>query len=161
MSKTFPTHIVGVACLVSNAEGEVLLVHNPRRGWEFPGGQVETGEDLITAVLREVEEEAGIRIRVTRLAGVYSNVRAETGWDGETHIPTKVMLDFLGEYVSGDLQTSSEHEAAGWFSPEQAVAMVTHGIYAGRLAHLLAFDGQVLYRAYTKDPYQVHLEQMV
>ncbi|MFH1843267.1 MAG: NUDIX hydrolase [bacterium] len=44
--------------------GSVLLVErgiDPYRGsWVFPGGFVEYGEDLLTAVQREVAEEAGL-----------------------------------------------------------------------------------------------------
>ena len=64
----FPTHIVAVGGLISNSEGRVLLVKSPRRGWEFPGGQVEIGEDLISALKREVKEEAGVDIEVKQLA---------------------------------------------------------------------------------------------
>lgn len=57
----FPTHIVAAGALVTNEKDEVLLVKNPHRGWEFPGGQVENGEDLIEGITREVFEESGDR----------------------------------------------------------------------------------------------------
>ena len=48
--RLMPTHIVAAAGIVVNGNGEILLVKNNRRGWEFPGGQVEVGENLIDAV---------------------------------------------------------------------------------------------------------------
>ncbi len=43
-----------------------VMVLNPRRGWEFPGGRVEEGESEIDAALRECREEAGIFVSELR-----------------------------------------------------------------------------------------------
>ena len=45
-----PLHIVAAAGIVINEKDEVLMIKNPRRGWEFPGGQVEVGENLMDAI---------------------------------------------------------------------------------------------------------------
>ena len=42
-----PTHIVATGGLIINEKNEILLVKNPRKGWEYPGGIVEEGETLI------------------------------------------------------------------------------------------------------------------
>ena len=34
--------------------------------WEFPGGKIEDGEDLHTAVVREMQEEFGVTVTVGR-----------------------------------------------------------------------------------------------
>ncbi len=39
-----PQHIVAVSGLISHLDGRILLIRGPRRGWEFPGGQVEEGQ---------------------------------------------------------------------------------------------------------------------
>ena len=39
-----PKHIVAVSGLISHPNGKILLIRGPRRGWEFPGGQVEEGQ---------------------------------------------------------------------------------------------------------------------
>jgi 8-oxo-dGTP pyrophosphatase MutT (NUDIX family) len=43
-----------------------LLLHRtqPFEAWDPPGGRVEAGEDLVQAVKREVEEEAGLAVDV-------------------------------------------------------------------------------------------------
>jgi 8-oxo-dGTP pyrophosphatase MutT (NUDIX family) len=50
-------------------DGELLLIKGPRRGWEMPGGQVEEGESLSQAALRETKEESGIDIEIVKFCG--------------------------------------------------------------------------------------------
>ncbi len=112
----FPRHIVAVGGLVRNAEGRILLMQHPRRGWEFPGGQVEEGEDLLTALRREIREETGVEARPTKLAVVSSNLRQ----------PTKVLFDFLCAWERGEPRRNEvESLEVGWFECEKALEMVS------------------------------------
>ena len=90
-----PTHIVAAAGIVVNSNGEILLVKNNRRGWEFPGGQVEVGENVIDAVKREIMEEAGVEIEVGEVFCISSNTCKYPGYNGIKEVPTKIMLDFI------------------------------------------------------------------
>jgi 8-oxo-dGTP pyrophosphatase MutT (NUDIX family) len=118
----WPLHIVAAAGLVRDGAGRVLLVRHPRRGWEMPGGQVENGEGVEAAALREIAEESGIVTRAARLVGIYSNVGAHLGWDGVTPIPTKVILDFVCDYVDGEPRPSDETDEARWVPAGDALA---------------------------------------
>lgn len=64
-----PVHTVAVGGLAINENEEVLLVKNPRRGWEFPGGMVEAGETLPQALIREIKEESGANVIITGIVG--------------------------------------------------------------------------------------------
>lgn len=63
--------VVNVA--VVDAARRVLLTRREDfEVWCLPGGSVEGGESLAEAALREVAEETGLAVRLTRLVGLYS-----------------------------------------------------------------------------------------
>lgn len=154
----FPTHIVAAGSLVTNEKGEVLLVKNPHRGWEFPGGQIENGEDLIQGVTREVFEESGIEIKVNRLAGVYSNTKSYLGWDDKTFVPTKVIFDFLATVIGGELKCSEESIEVGWFKKNIVLDMIKEPWLIDRARDMLDFNGEIVYRVYSSRPYEIYKE---
>lgn len=108
-----PKHIVSAATIVLNEDGELLLIKGPRRGWEMPGGQVEEGESIKDAAVRETKEESGIDIEVIKFCGIYQNV-------------SRCICNtlFLGKAVGGELTTSSESLEVGYFPLEEALEMV-------------------------------------
>ena len=58
---------------VIDATGRVLLTRREDfEVWCLPGGSGEEGESLAKAALREVAEETGLAVRLTRLVGLYS-----------------------------------------------------------------------------------------
>lgn len=96
----------------------MLLVRRRDNGlWELPGGVVEPDDSLEGAVAREVKEESGIEVDVVRLSGVYKNIRVKGRY--------VVSLAFLCRAVSGELTTGDETTDVGWFSPEEALGMIS------------------------------------
>jgi mutator protein MutT len=98
---------VGVGAVVIH-EGRVLLVRRgkePLRGrWVVPGGTVELGETLEEAVVREVEEETGLKVRPIEPALVFDRIQR----DGANVSYHYVIIDYLCEYVSGTPRAGSD-----------------------------------------------------
>lgn len=132
-----PSHIVAVAALVTDAQGRILMLRAPRRGWEFPGGQVEEGETLTEALRREVLEETGIEVAVGALAGVYSNTKSRI-----------VMFGFLCEPSAGSLRTSAESLEVEWVARSEVLGRIARPPIRDRMRDMLEFNGRVVYRAY-------------
>jgi len=61
------------ACALIDSDGRILLAQRPEGKslaglWEFPGGKVEPGETPEECLVRELEEEIGIKTKVACLA---------------------------------------------------------------------------------------------
>ncbi len=74
--KAVPHHIVTAAVILRDEE--VLIAQRPLDGllgglWEFPGGKLERGEDLVSGLKREIQEELDVEVEVLGSFGVYEH----------------------------------------------------------------------------------------
>ena len=73
--KIFEPTILGVRALITSEEKVLLVRHTYTQGWYLPGGKVDRGETIYSAVCREVIEECGLKVKKAQLSAVYSNIK--------------------------------------------------------------------------------------
>ena len=122
---------LGVRALVLDEAGRVFLVkHSYVAGWHLPGGGVEAGETLMTALARELREEGNIEITGgATLFAVYFNRRVSR----RDHVALYVVRGFR---QSAPPQPNHEIVAHGFFAPDALPEDTTRGTRA-RIAEVL------------------------
>ena len=121
------------AVLLDLPKAKILLTRLADNGiWCLPGGMIEAGESVAEGCEREVWEETGLRVRVIRLTGVYSDPGLLIVYpDGnKAHI---VVLNFEVEHLSGEPGLSSETTGVDWFPVHEASTM---DLFHGHAQHI-------------------------
>ena len=97
-------------------DDKVLLVRrarSPGKGfYSLPGGRVEFGESLHTALHREVDEETGLRIEIVGFVG-WREVLPTTGGGGHY-----LIMSFAARWAAKECVLNDEHDDFRWLSPE-------------------------------------------
>jgi len=107
-----------VAAIIINADGHVLLQRRSDNGlWGLPGGGVEIGESVSTAIVREVREETGLTVEIDRLVGVYSDPRFQVVRYADGNVVHYINTLFVCRIVGGTLQTCEETLDLQFFDP--------------------------------------------
>ncbi len=113
---------LGVRAAVLSQTGEVFLVrHSYVPGWHLPGGGVERRETALTALARELDEEANIALGATpHLFGVYHNIAASP----RDHVLLYVCRDFTQR---GERKPDLEIVESGFFAFDALPETTTPG----------------------------------
>lgn len=118
---------LGVRAAIFDAEGRVCLVrHGYMPGWYMPGGGVEPGEDVLTAMIREVREEVALAVRGRPvLHGIFRATRRD-------HVLIYVVREFerLGQ------RPPDREIAESGFFPVDALPAATTRATRARLAEI-------------------------
>ena len=117
MSKPF--HL-SVKALVTDTDGNCLVIRRSRASknnagmWDFPGGKCDPGESMEVALAREVREETGLHVQLTRVAG-------STQWEAEDRVVAYMILE--ATTADGDVQLSEEHDDYQWVPRSQLTSL--------------------------------------
>lgn len=102
---------VSVKAVILDDHGRALLGRNDREEWELLGGRLDAGESPEEAVVREVDEEAGLEIAPVTLL---------RSWVFSPLPGTAVLIISYGCLLRpGRVRLSDEHEAVAFHTPEQ------------------------------------------
>jgi 8-oxo-dGTP pyrophosphatase MutT (NUDIX family) len=129
---------VGCSAAIINDEGKVLLTRRLDNGqWCLPSGGMEPGESPSETAVREVFEETGLHVRVTRLVGVYSDPNQLVMYVDGNKVQI-VAVHFEAEVTCGTLGLSNETSDFGWFSLEEMDGLEMLGHHKKRIEDTLA-----------------------
>ena len=108
--------VVGGSAIVTDEQGRILLLRrSDNLLWALPGGMMDIGETFGQSVVREVQEETGIRVTPGRIVGIYSDPKHVFAYDdGEVRQEFNICL--ACRIVGGDVRGSEESLEVGFFS---------------------------------------------
>jgi mutator protein MutT len=121
----------GVTAIIRDAEGRVLLQRRAEDGrWGLPGGAIEPGEAPAQALVREVWEETGLRVRPERLLGAFGgNERFRIRYRNGDLIEYTI-LTFECRVLGGTLAArDGESLELRWFTAEQLASLAAPEIH--------------------------------
>ena len=126
--------VVGIAAAARVPDGRWVLVRRTDTGeWALPGGTLEWGERLRTAIERELYEEAGVRVReLGAIAGVYS----DPARDERFHAVT-IVVRAMVTLPQRPPDNPAEIAAVGLFESDELPPKLAHGM-SDMLRHALS-----------------------
>lgn len=117
---------VGASALIYDQAREKILMtqRSDNSRWCLPGGGMDPGESVAETCVREVMEETGLEVRVTKLIGVYTSPDMLVEYRGGNKVQP-VAFSFEAEVTGGELGLSNETLDFGWYTVAEIDAMDT------------------------------------
>ncbi|MGA5063157.1 NUDIX domain-containing protein [Streptomyces exfoliatus] len=127
--------VPSVTAVVRDDAGRLLVIHKTDNDlWALPGGGHDIGERIADTVVREVEEETGIRVVVDGIVGVYTDPEHVLAYD-DGEVRQQFSICFRAHPVGGSLRTSSESKEVRWMLPADLGDLDIHPSMRLRIQH--------------------------
>ena len=111
-SEGYVTPKADVRVAVFDAEGRILLVRETQnQRWSMPGGWADVGDSPARSAEREVREEAGYDVELTKLIGVFDAHNPQSSFSA-------YKIVFAGRVVGGSARSDHETDAVDFFAAE-------------------------------------------
>jgi len=123
--------LIGVGALIFH-RGRILMAQRGKEPlkdwWSLPGGAVEAGETLETAVLREVLEETGLLVETVRVHEIFERIIRDPSGAPEYHY---VLIDYICRATGGALQAGDDVARVAWMRQDELAGLrITEGTLA-------------------------------
>jgi 8-oxo-dGTP pyrophosphatase MutT (NUDIX family) len=117
--------VPGVAAVIHDAEGRVLVQERTEGGFSLPAGAIEPGETPAQAVVREVLEETGFQVQPTRVLGVFGGEKYRTTYPNGDQAEYTVILFACAVVSEGAGGSDGETKSIGFHSPSNMPQLLT------------------------------------
>jgi ADP-ribose pyrophosphatase YjhB (NUDIX family) len=137
----------GCSALIFDTRHEkILMTRRTDNGrWCLPGGGMDAGESAEEACIREVWEETGLKVQVSRLIGVYSSPDFLIEYADGNKVQV-VAMHFEAAVTGGELGLSDETTEAGYYTPAEIAQMDVIETHRQRINDALAFQQDAYFR---------------
>ncbi|MDP9315070.1 MAG: NUDIX domain-containing protein [Chloroflexota bacterium] len=134
------------ATIFDDTRQKILLTRRTDNGrWCLPGGGMDVGESVTETCEREVQEETGLHVRVTKLIGVYSTPHRLLEYaDGNRwHM---VGFHFAVEVIGGALTLTDETTEVAYFTRSEIEQLDLMEHHRERIADAFADQAEAFIR---------------
>ncbi len=108
-----------------NGENLYLILHYEEGHWDFPKGHLEGNETPIEAMLREVEEETGLKVEL--IPGFYEAYEYQfRAYYDNYKMKHKTVHMYLAKAPNREVKLSHEHIGYKWLTYEEALKQLTY-----------------------------------
>ena len=112
----------GAIVFITEKEPIYLLLHYEAKHWDFPKGNIETGETDHETVKREIEEETGIK-DIEIIKDFKEKIQYYFKFEGE--LINKTVIFYLAKTKTKEVKLSFEHIGSTWLPYDKAIEKLT------------------------------------
>src|SRR5260221_7947749 len=129
-----------------NPSGELLLLRRSQTDtrrpgqWDFPGGNVEEGEYIENACVREILEESGITVSANDLRLFWADADAIVPEVADATTLNIVWLFYRAKVPKTEPKLSYEHDLSQWMDPAEALKVITYQRHPDMLSYALKYS---------------------